>query len=432
MLEKFKQNFKSERVGNIFEKHNRGKDEIIRASYEVANLIARENKSFSDGEFVKKCILASVKEIIPEKMSVFENISLSRNTFTRRVEDIGGDLMMQIQIKSKAFKFFSLALDESTDVSDTAQLLIFIRGIDTDYNITEELASLESISGTTKGADIFEKVNCCIENLGLTWKKLCSITTDGAPNMVGRNTGLVGRIAELTTSKMIETPIFLRCIHQQSLCGKIMNLEHCTLQFNNSGKTELLVAVQLRREDQANGMNTTVLSDDKDEFETVAKETLDKIIEILEQDEINNTGSELIESVELDKLVEELDTFDEEIFNDKVENKPISSDVLNKSLRLIILDEFENSPTTNATRQGLRSNRNTIHTEYIQPKRTVKTKKMTGGSEMKPLNAIEAIKLIPDYSGQTEIYPFLNACEVIINTVDVDQQPFMLKMIAAT
>ncbi|KAE9527235.1 hypothetical protein AGLY_012933 [Aphis glycines] len=208
MLEKFKQNFKSERVGNIFEKHNRGKDEIIRASYEVANLIARENKSFSDGEFVKKFILASVKEIIPEKMSVFENISLSRNTITRRVEDIG-------------------ALDESTDVSDTAQLLIFIRGIDTDYNITEELASLESISGTTKGSDIFEKVNCCIENLGLTWEKLCSITTDGAPNMVGRNTGLVGRIAELTTSKMIVTPIFLHCIiHQKSLCGKIMNLEH--------------------------------------------------------------------------------------------------------------------------------------------------------------------------------------------------------------
>jgi len=107
-------------------------------------------------------------------------------------------------------------LDESTDVSDTAQLLIFIQRIDTDYNITEELASLESISGTTKGADIFEKVNYCIENFGLTWEKLCSITIDGAPNMVGRNTGLVGRIAELTTSKMIETLIFLHCIiHQQ-------------------------------------------------------------------------------------------------------------------------------------------------------------------------------------------------------------------------
>jgi len=215
LLEKFKQNFKSERVGNVFEKHNRGKDEIIRASYEIANLIARENKSFSEGEFVKKCILASVKEIIPEQMSVFENISLSRNTM---VEYIGSDLMTQLQIKSKTFKLFSLALDESTDVSDTAQLLIFIRGIDTDYYVTEELASLESISGTTKGTDIFEKVNCYIENLGLTWEKLCCITIDGAPNMVVRNAGLVGRIAELTTSKMIETPIFLHCIiHHKSL-----------------------------------------------------------------------------------------------------------------------------------------------------------------------------------------------------------------------
>jgi len=30
--------------------------------------------------------------------------------------------------------------------------------------------------------------------------------------MVGRNTGLVGKIVELTTLKMIETTIFLHCI----------------------------------------------------------------------------------------------------------------------------------------------------------------------------------------------------------------------------
>ncbi|KAF0717602.1 general transcription factor II-I repeat domain-containing protein 2-like [Aphis craccivora] len=48
LLEKFKQIFKSERVGNSFEKHNRGNDEIIQASYEVANLIARENEKFEN------------------------------------------------------------------------------------------------------------------------------------------------------------------------------------------------------------------------------------------------------------------------------------------------------------------------------------------------------------------------------------------------
>lgn len=99
------------------------------------------------------------------------------------MEDIAGDLMTKLQIKSKTFTFFSLALDKSTDLTNTAQLLIFIRGTNTDYNITEELASLESISGTTTGADKFEKVNSCTKSLGLTWEKLSSITT----NMVGRN-----------------------------------------------------------------------------------------------------------------------------------------------------------------------------------------------------------------------------------------------------
>lgn len=178
-------------------------------------------------------------------------------------------------------------------------------------------------------------------------------------------------------------------------------------------------------------MNTS----SEDEFETIARETLDRIIEIIEHDEINNTDSELINNVELNNLVKELDTIDEEIINENVVSKPISSvssDILNKSLRLINLEEFEKSPSTSTPRTGLRSDKNTVHIEYIQPKRVVKSKKMTSGSEMKPLSAIEAIKLIPNYSGQTEIYPFLNACEVIINTVDIDQQPFMLKMIGAT
>jgi len=180
-------------------------------------------------------------------------------------------------------------------------------------------------------------------------------------------------------------------------------------------------------------MNNSSENNVNDEFETIARETVDRIIEIIENEiDVNNTDNEIIENIEINNLDEELDSFNEEILNERIEIKPINSDILNKSLRLINLEEFENSPTTSATRQGLRSNKNTIHTEYIQPKRTVKVKKMTGGTETKPISALDAIKLIPNYSGQTDIYPFLNACEVIINTVDSEQHSFMLKMIAAT
>lgn len=46
---------------------------------------------------------------------------------------------------------FSIALDESTDVKDNAQLLIFFRGITKDYQIVEELIEMRTMIDTIKG-----------------------------------------------------------------------------------------------------------------------------------------------------------------------------------------------------------------------------------------------------------------------------------------
>lgn len=43
-----------------------------------------------------------------------------------------------------------LALDESTDVAETAQLTIFIRGVDIHFKKPEELATLYPLKDTTK------------------------------------------------------------------------------------------------------------------------------------------------------------------------------------------------------------------------------------------------------------------------------------------
>lgn len=92
------------------------------------------------------------------------------------------------------FEYFSLALDESTDITSTAQLLIFIRGVDKDFNITEELAALKSLHTTTKGEDIFLQVSNVFTIYNLKWDRLRSVTTDGARNMTGHNIGLTGLI----------------------------------------------------------------------------------------------------------------------------------------------------------------------------------------------------------------------------------------------
>ncbi|KAJ7992782.1 hypothetical protein DPEC_G00282270 [Dallia pectoralis] len=60
--------------------------------------------------------------LCPEKKEVFENIPLSRRTVTRRVEDIAENLEIQLQSEVGSYDFFSLALDESCDVRERAQL----------------------------------------------------------------------------------------------------------------------------------------------------------------------------------------------------------------------------------------------------------------------------------------------------------------------
>ncbi|KAM3859884.1 general transcription factor II-I repeat domain-containing protein 2A-like [Diretmus argenteus] len=156
----------------LFTKLHTPRDAAVRTSFVISHKIARNVKAFSDGEFIKECLLDSVALICPEKKAAFENVSLSRRTVTRRVEAIAGNLELQLKNRAADFDCFSLALDESCDVRDTAQLLIFLRGITADFQITEELASMQSIKGTTAGNDLFTEVNACLDMLGLKWDKL--------------------------------------------------------------------------------------------------------------------------------------------------------------------------------------------------------------------------------------------------------------------
>lgn len=76
-----------------------------------------------------------------------------------------------------------MALDESTGVSDTAQVLLFIRGIDKNYEVYEELLDVHSIHGMTTGEDIFKGVENAVQKNNLQRKNLKCITTDGGKNV---------------------------------------------------------------------------------------------------------------------------------------------------------------------------------------------------------------------------------------------------------
>ena len=202
------------------------KENITKASYEVAMLIAKHGKPFTEGTFIKDCVMKMVENICPEKKQEFSNVCLARNTVARRVEDISSDIKRQLGDRGEAFDYFSLACDESTDVSDTAQLLIFLRGVDNNMNITEELLDLQSMKGQTRGSDLFASVCEAVDDMKLQWSKVSGIITDGAPAMAGERSGL----STLICNKVSEeggNAIKLHCIiHQQALCAKHLKSEH--------------------------------------------------------------------------------------------------------------------------------------------------------------------------------------------------------------
>ena len=206
----------------FFVKKQNENNNIVQASYVVAEKIAKNSKTYSDGEFVKECLLAVSEIVCPEKKKDFENISLSRRTVTRRVEDLGSDIESSLMKLCMKFETFSLAIDESTDVTDIAQLAVFVRGVDSDFNVTEEMLGLQSMKGTTTGEDIFLEVKKLMKKFNLSTEKLHSLSTDGAPSMVGSKNGFVSKMkAETSVHKEPKSFIGFHCmIHQQNLCAK--------------------------------------------------------------------------------------------------------------------------------------------------------------------------------------------------------------------
>ena len=141
------------------------KEKAMLSSYIVSQKIVEKCKPFSDDVFVKECMVACAMELCPKEKQKFEDVSLFRQTVTRRIVDMAVDSREQLKIVSKKFEYFSIALDESTDISDTSQLLIFVRGVNADFAITEELVEMRSMMSTTTGADIATETIKGLENM---------------------------------------------------------------------------------------------------------------------------------------------------------------------------------------------------------------------------------------------------------------------------
>nr|XP_061800942.1 general transcription factor II-I repeat domain-containing protein 2-like [Nerophis lumbriciformis] len=212
----------------LFRKAKSQSEAAVKASFILAEEIAKSARPFTEGDFIKNCMLKVCDEVCPDKRQLFSNVSLSRNTIAERVDELSINLKEQLVKKGKEFIAYSLAVDESTDISDIAQLSIFIRGVDSSLSVTEEFLALRPMHDTTTGHDLYEEVSRCVNEMGLPWEKLVGLTTDGAPAMCGHKSGLVARIRKKIKEEnaLGELAAYHCIIHQESLCGKALKMEH--------------------------------------------------------------------------------------------------------------------------------------------------------------------------------------------------------------
>ena len=159
----------------------------IETGYEIALLIGKKSRPFSDGDFVKECMLVAVNKLCPNQQQTFENLSLSRNTVQRRICELSNDVFCQLKEKAGDVAYFSIAADGSTDIYSIAQLLVFVRAVTDKFDVYEELIGMSSMEGQNKGSDLLKYVLERVSDVGLKWQNVVGITTDGAPNLVGKN-----------------------------------------------------------------------------------------------------------------------------------------------------------------------------------------------------------------------------------------------------
>ncbi|XP_037774148.1 general transcription factor II-I repeat domain-containing protein 2-like [Penaeus monodon] len=135
---------------SVFSRSREISDAAVKASYLIANEIALASKPFSEGEFVRTCMLKAA-----------ETVCLKSHGHT-----------------------------------DVAQLAIFIRGVDDTLTVTEEFVELVPMTDTTTAANIFTALVGTLDRVGVDWTRTVSLATDGAPSMTGRKAGVGTKFRE--------------------------------------------------------------------------------------------------------------------------------------------------------------------------------------------------------------------------------------------
>ncbi|XP_026538860.1 general transcription factor II-I repeat domain-containing protein 2A-like [Notechis scutatus] len=198
------------------------KNHLTAASFQISLCIAKHGKPLCDGDIIKTAMLSvsnSLFHDFPNKDKIIQRISempLSRSTVKDRVQPMASEVSQQLTSDLQKAACYSMCLDESTDINNHARLAVILRYAVGDI-MREELVKLVSLPEGTQGIDIYNAVMEAFLSRDIRPEKVVSISSDGAPSMVGATSGFVQFFVKEIKHQVIQ---FHCILHQAALCAR--------------------------------------------------------------------------------------------------------------------------------------------------------------------------------------------------------------------
>uniref|UniRef100_A0A3B4Y6R1 HAT C-terminal dimerisation domain-containing protein n=1 Tax=Seriola lalandi dorsalis TaxID=1841481 RepID=A0A3B4Y6R1_SERLL len=194
----------------------------LKASYLVARRVAQSKKPFTIAEeLVLPAAVDMCREMIGEAAAKkLLTIPLSNDTVSHRIADMASDIQQQLLERIKSSKFFSLQMDESTDVTNAALLLVFVR-YRWDSSLHEDILFCGELPTRATAQECFHCMDNYFTENSLDWQNCVGVCSDGTASMTGRHHGVIRQILEHAPEAKW-THCFL---HRESLAAKKMSPE---------------------------------------------------------------------------------------------------------------------------------------------------------------------------------------------------------------
>jgi hypothetical protein len=166
-------------------------------SFDISYLTVKSSRPFTEGNFVKNCMLVASEELCCTNcVKEFESVSLNWIAVQRQIADISKDVETQFSEVFNKCVYFSLAVDESMDITLATQMCIFACGVTSDFEVFEELADLHSMQSQKKGSDFMWALLCVFRSIILNYLSLWYSSNLCHPLYDGSNNGMVSLLCK--------------------------------------------------------------------------------------------------------------------------------------------------------------------------------------------------------------------------------------------